>query len=205
MKTNTAYAVVSAVTALAFVAMTLGAPSFAQTVTPLTCSVSSATVNTNQPAVFTAVGGNGAYVWSGQNLNVTNATGNQFSVSYPNPGTYPITVTSAGQTATCNMTVVAATSGALACSPATQNVTLGQTASVSATGGTGSYTWSSPDLAISNATGTNFSASYSSTGLKTLTVTSGNTTATCAVNVLAGSVTPVTPTLPATGGGYGQE
>lgn len=205
MKTNRTYAVLSAVTALAFVAMTLGAPSFAQTATPLTCSVSSATVNTNQPAIFTAVGGNGTYAWSGPNLNVTNATGNKFSVSYPTAGTYPITVTSGGQTATCSMSVVAVASGTLACSPATQNVTLGQVASVSATGGTGTYTWSSPDLTISNAGGANFSANYAATGLKVLTVSSGGATATCAVNVLAGSVTPVTPSLPATGGGYGQE
>lgn len=205
MKTNKTYATLSVVTAIAFAAMSLGAPSFAQTVTPLTCSVSSATVTTGQAAVFTAQGGTGTYAWSGPNLNVSNTSGTQFSVSYPNPGIYPITVTSGTQTATCNMTVVAAASGALTCSPATQNITLGQTASVSATGGTGSYTWSSPDLSISNASGSSFNANYSSVGLKTLTVTSGNVTATCSINVLTGTVTPVTPGLPATGGGYGQE
>jgi heme exporter protein D len=197
----------SVVTALAFTVMSFGAASFAQTVTPLTCSVANATVNTNQAAVFTAVGGNGSYVWSGPNLSITNASGNQFAVSYPNPGVYSITVTSAGQTASCNMTVVAAAAGALTCSPATQNVTLGQTATFSATGGSGTYTWSSPDLTITNATGSGFSANYASTGLKTMTVSSGGVSDTCDVNVLAGTVTPppvVTPGLPNTGGGYGR-
>lgn len=207
MKTNQTYAALSIVAALAFSALSLGAPGFAQTVTPLTCSVASSTVNTNQAATFTAVGGNGTYAWSGPNLSITNASGNQFAVSYPSAGIYPITVTSAGQSATCNMTVVAAASGTLTCSPATQNVTLGQTASFSASGGTGAYTWSSPDLTITNPSGSGFSASYGSTGLKTLTLTSGSAVATCAVNVLAGTSTPppvVTPSLPPTGGGYGQ-
>ncbi len=121
---------------------------------------------------------------------------------------YGITVTSGGQAATCNMTVVApATTGTLMCSPATQNVTLGQTVSFAATGGSGVYTWSSPDLTINNASGSGFSANYASTGVKTMTVTSAGNVATCAVNVLAGAVTPppvVTPGLPNTGGGYGK-
>ena len=157
----------------------------------MACSVNASSVSTNQAAVFTATGGNGTYSWSGPNLSVTNASGSQFAVSYPNPGTYTITVTSAGESTSCNMTVVAAaTTGTLACSPATQNVTLGQTASFSATGGNGSYTWSSPDLSITNASGSGFSANYASTGLKTMTVSSNGATASCVTNVLAGS--PVT-------------
>lgn len=205
MRTNQRYALLSAATALAVVGMSLGAFSFAQTVTPLACTVAPSSVSTNQAATFTATGGTGSYTWSGQNLNVTNATGNQFAVSYPNPGVYAITVTSGSQSVSCNMTVVTTSGAVLACAPATQNVTLGQVAYVSASGGTGTYTWSSPDLSITNATGSSFSANYATTGLKTLTVTSGGATATCAINVVAGSVTPpVTPGLPNTGGGYGQ-
>ena len=207
METNKKYFVLSSVTALAVVAMSLGALSFAQAVTPVSCSAAVSTVAPNQAAIFTAAGGNGSYVWSGTNLNVTNATGNQFAVSYPNVGTYPITVTSGGQSATCNVIVAAAaaTSG-LACFPVTQNVTLGQTASVTATGGNGTYVWSSPDLSIANPNGSGFSASYASVGLKTLTVTSGGLVTTCDVNVLANVVPTVpgtTPSLPNTGGGFG--
>jgi hypothetical protein len=205
MKTNKTYAALSIMTGIAFMALTLGSLGFAQTVRPVACSVNASSVSTNQAAVFTATGGNGTYSWSGPNLSSTNTSGSQFAVSYPNAGVYTITVTSNGQSASCNMTVVAATSGALVCSPSTQNVTLGQTASFSATGGNGSYTWSSPDLSITNASGSGFSANYASTGLKTMTVSSNGATASCVTNVLASSVTTVTtPSLPDTGGGYGQ-
>lgn len=206
MKTNQTYGALAAVTALAVMGVSLSALTFAQTVTPLTCSVAPSTVNTNQAAIFSAVGGNGSYSWSGPNLNVTNSAGSQFAVSYPTPGVRAITVTSAGLTAICSMTVVAPTStGTLSCSPGVQNITLGQTASVSATGGNSIYTWSSPDVTITNANGAGFSVNYASTGLKTLTVTSAGLTATCAINVLSGVVTPpVTPGLPNTGTGFGQ-
>lgn len=208
MKANLKYGVLSVVTAGAVMIMSLGALSFAQTVTPLTCSVAQSSVATNQSVIITASGGNGAYTWSGTNLNITNGTGNQFAVSYPNTGVYPVTVTSAGQTATCSVNVnTTAVTGALMCSPAVQTVNQGQTASVAASGGNGIYAWSATDLTISNPTGSGFSATYGSAGLHMLTVTSNGNTSTCAINVTAnGVVTPpvVTPGLPNTGGGYGK-
>jgi len=210
MKNNQKYFFVSFVTGLAVAGASLGTLGLAQAVVPLSCMASQTLVASNQATIFTAVGGNGIYTWSGANINVTNATSNQFAVSYPDPGVYTITVSSGGYSANCNMTVAGTVAtGALVCSPGTQNVTLGQTASFTASGGNGSYTWSSPDLTINNATGSGFSASYASTGVKTMTVTSAGAVDTCVVNVLSnGVVTPpvVTPPgLPATGGGYGQQ
>lgn len=206
MTTNKTYGTLSVVTAAAVMILSLGALSFAQTVTPLTCTVAQASISTNQSVVLTAAGGNGTYAWSGTNLNATNATGQQFAVSYPNVGVYPVTVTSAGQTATCNVNVATTqATGTLMCSPAVQTVTLGQTASVSATGGNGTYAWSASDLTIANPAGSGFSANYASAGLHNLVVTSNGSTATCAINVLSnGGTTPpvVTPGLPDTGGGY---
>jgi hypothetical protein len=206
MKTNKKYVFLSLATVVAVVGVTIGAFSLAQTTTPVTCSVAPSPVVVNQMATLTATGGDGSYTWSGQNLNVTNPMGTQFLVSYPNTGTYPVTVTSAGQSATCDVNVVAAGSvtatSTLACYPATQNVTLGQVADVSASGGNGSYTWSSPDITITNPNGSGFSANFATTGFKTLTVMSGGLTTTCMVDVLSGSAT--TPGLPNTGGGYGQ-
>lgn len=210
MKMNQKYALLSFITAVAVMAMSTGSLSFAQAITPVTCNINVSSILPNQAAIFTASGGNGFYTWSGTNLNITNASGNQFAVSYPNAGTYTITVTSAGLSSSCTMTVAGAVvSGALVCSPATQNVTLGQNATFAATGGTGIYVWSSPDLIISNPNGVGFSANYASTGLKTMSVTSGGITDTCAVNVLTGAavppvIPPVTPGLPAAGGGYGK-
>lgn len=208
MKTNQKYLLLSLATIVMVTGASLGALSFAQTVTPLACSVNVPSVNVNQAAIITATGGNGSYSWFGPNLDITNSGGSQFAVSYPSAGTYPITVSSAGQTVTCDVNVVGVVStNALSCLPAAQNVTLGQTAAVSATGGNGEYVWSSSDLSIANPNGSGFSADYATTGLHTLTVTSGGLVTTCAINVLSGAVTDpvvVTPSLPDTGGGYGQ-
>jgi len=70
MKTNQIYgkyAFVSLVAIVAVMAISLGTLSSAQTVTPLTCDVSSPSVRANQAAIFTASGGDGVYVWSGTN------------------------------------------------------------------------------------------------------------------------------------------
>ncbi|MDP2629321.1 MAG: hypothetical protein Q8P45_01255 [Candidatus Harrisonbacteria bacterium] len=165
----------------------------------------SSPVGVNEAAILTATGGDGSYLWSGQNLNITEPTGNQFAVSYSAAGTYLVNVSSGGQTATCAVIVTGTTSsGNLVCSPATQTVTLGQTATFSATGGDGNYVWTAPDLTIANSNGSGFSANYASAGLKTLTVTSDGLTARCTTNVLSGAFIPTTPGFPNTGGGYGR-
>jgi len=200
------YLVLSIFTILAVGALSVGTMSFAQSTTNLVCSVGTAT-RANEVAILTATGGTGSYVWSGQNIDITNTAGNQFAVSYPNAGTYPITVTSGSQSAICSVTFTsAASTGSLFCSPAVQTVRLGQTASFSANGGNGTFTWSSPDLSIANPNGSGFSASYASVGLKTLTVMSGSAVSTCATNVLPnfGTTVPTTPGFPSTGGGFGQ-
>jgi len=187
------------VTIVAVAGISLGGLGSAQTVTTLTCTPGTPSVIPNQAEILTASGGNGVYVWSGANLNITNSAGTQFAVSYPNVGTYTVNVSSAGQTASCTVNVVpSTTSGSLICSPATQNIMLGQTATYAVTGGNGTYTWTAPDLVISNPTGSGFSANYASTGLKTLTVTSGGLSTVCATNVLSsGNV----PSFPNTGEG----
>ncbi len=208
MKTNKKYLLLSLVTVLAVTGMSIGALSQAQTVTFLSCSVNEASVNVNQAAIITAMGGNGTYFWSGPDLNVTNSAGSQFAVSYSQAGTYPIMVSSGGQTATCNVNVVGVVStNALSCFPVTQNVVLGQTATLSATGGDGTYVWSSPDISIANPNGTGFSVNYATIGVKTMTVRSAGLVTTCAINVLSNGtviVPPATPALPNTGGGFGQ-
>src|SRR3989338_366753 len=98
MKMHKSYALLSLVTAIAVAGMSLGAVSFAQTV-PVACSIASSSVNTNQAAVFTATGGNGVYVWSGPNLNVTIAS----------TGLKSVAVSSAGLSAVCAVNVLAGT------------------------------------------------------------------------------------------------
>jgi len=59
MKTNKKYFLLSLVTVLTVTGASIGVLSFAQTVTPLTCSVNASSVSVNQAAILTATGGNG--------------------------------------------------------------------------------------------------------------------------------------------------
>jgi hypothetical protein len=196
--------------------------SSAQTYPNLVCNTGSSSVNPNQSINLTATGGTGTYSWSGSGITATSTSGTngQFNVSYATPGSYMVTVTSGTQSANCFVTVASNggststttgsdTSGTLMCMPATQAANIGQTASFTASGGNGAYTWSSPDLSITNPTGSGFSANFASAGIKSVTVRSGNNAAVCTVNVAGGGVftpptPPTTPGLPNTGGGYGK-
>lgn len=200
--------------ALIFVAfLTYAGTSLAQVNGFPNCSTNTPTVNVNQNAVFTASGGNGSYIWSVDSFNtITNTTGGQFSVSFPASGTYIVHVTSNGQTNSCSVMVVPNngtnffpdnSSGTLACLPASQNVSAGQSANLTATGGNGSYSWIIPELSLSNPTGSGSFVTYTTPGTRIVTVMSGGSSATCAINVI-GSVYVPAPGLPNTGGGYGR-
>lgn len=71
----------------------------------------------------------------------------------------------------------------LACAPPSQTVAIGQTASVSATGGTGAYSWSAPGASVPTGAGAAFGTSYAARGTYTITVTSGGQTSHCTVTV----------------------
>lgn len=104
--TTRRYLLISLATGVGIIGITFAGPGFAQTV-PLSCSTQTPVVGVNQTAVFTATGGNGSYVWSGQNLSLNNPTGTQFLVNYPSAGSYVITVSSGGSSANCALTVTA--------------------------------------------------------------------------------------------------
>ena len=192
-------AVLGAAVAYALVLLPVGA----QTVPTLSCSPGTASVHVGEAALFTATGGNGNYSWSGQNLVVSNANGVQFTATYPSPGVYTITVSSAGQTANCTAQVTVVASGSVSCLPVTQNVAIGQPALFTATGGNGSYVWSGDGLTLNNPTGSGFQATYSAAGAYNVRVTSNGQTASCVVNVLAAGSSD--PGLPNTGFGGGAE
>jgi len=77
----------------------------------------------------------------------------------------------------------APTAPTLVCAPPTQTVSIGQTASVAATGGTGTYAWSAPGSSTPTGAGSTFTTSYPTAGTHTITVTSGAQTDTCQVLV----------------------
>ncbi len=167
--------------------------------TPLICVVPAGTLVVGTPATFTVTGGNGTFSWSSPGLSISNPSGTSFTANFSTAGIHTVTVTSGNESATCGVNVqpAAATGGTspTLCSPVTQTATAGQQVTFSATGGNGSYVWSSSDLTISNPTGAGFRANYTSAGIHTITVTSGGTSSSCSVTVLPVS----TPGFPNTG------
>lgn len=114
------------------------------------------------------------------------------------------TATSTAST-TASSTATSTTGTTVRCSPATVTVAPGQSVTLSATGGNGTYQWSSPGLTITNALGANFRVTFNRNGTFPVSVTSGGATATCSV-VVAGTAVPgstnpptTTPGLPNTG------
>ena len=86
---------------------------------------------------------------------------------------------------------------AVTCSPSTQNIYVGQaTSTMTAGGGTGSYTWSAVGGSPSSGSAGSFSTTYASTGTKTVSVSSGTGSANCTVTVTS-APTPPTITLSA--------
>ncbi len=146
----------------------------------LTCAPAMQTIDINQTASFSANGGTGTYAWSAPGANITSGTGKNFSTVYPSSGNRTVTVTSGSKTATCAVVVTAPPTGPnLFCNPPSQNVSLGQTVNLTASGGNGSYTWYAPDGNVSSTNGNALNVSYSSTGVKTVTVNSNGLTANC--------------------------
>jgi len=84
--------------------------------------------------------------------------------------------------------------GAFACTPAHQNVKVGELAKFSVVNGNGhGYHWSAPNGNPNSGTGTHFSTSYAHAGTYTVTATEANHSAQCIVNVHAPAFTH-TPT-----------
>lgn len=186
-----------AVTAFVLLA-TIPATSFAADPI-LTCTPSTANVAIGQQITFTASGGNGTYAWNAPSM--VTQTGSQLTVYYPLSGTSSVIVSSGGQTAICNVTIAGPVGiPTLSCGPLTRTVAIGANTTFTATGGTGSYVWSAPQM--TPRTGNLLTVSYASAGNSTMTVTSGTQTATCNVVITGGvaSAVPVAPTVQATPG-----
>lgn len=89
----------------------------------------------------------------------------------------------------------------LTCSPSNSSVLPAQQITFTATGGTGTYTWSAPNMTPQS--GPQLTVYYPIPGTSTVTVTSGTQTAVCTVTIL-GATTPTptpTPGLPPSGAG----
>ena len=100
---------------------------------------------------------------------------------------------------------VAQTTSSVQCSAPTYTIPAHQSLTLSATGGNGTYTWSSPGLTVTNPHGSSFTVNFNAPGTYPVYVASNGATSTCsiAVTAAAGTTTPSTttstPGLPNTG------
>lgn len=80
------------------------------------------------------------------------------------------------------------TPGSVVCTPKSQSAKQGQTVNLSASGGDGSYSWDAPGGSPQKSTSSKFSVAYSTSGTKTITVTSAGKSSSCTVNVSSSEV-----------------
>jgi len=163
--------------------------------TPLQCAPATQSASVNQSVTLTGSGGSGSYMWSAPGASTSSGAGTPFTTSYPSTGTHTVTLTSGAASTTCQVTVSGPTP--LSCSPAFQVVGLTNPATLTASGGTGSYTWSAPTGDPTGGSGSTFVTSFPGPGLATVTVSSGGQTANCQVSVPVSNVscTNVTATI----------
>lgn len=147
----------------------------------LVCAPSAQNGLINTPFAFTATGGNGTYSWSSPSGTPLSGAGASYTTQYTNAGGYVVTVTSNGQSATCQVQVQGTVVIAPFCTPATQTVGLGAPATITAGGGNGVYSWSAPGGATASGTGSSFTTTYATAGTHTVTLTSSGLTTTCTV------------------------
>lgn len=127
-------------------------------------------------------------------------SGTSCSTPAPTPTPTATVTLSPTPTLTVSTTPTATTTPLLSCNPTGQTVSVGQSATINATGGSGSgFTWFAPGGSPATAAGTPFSVTYNTPGFKTVTVASGGQQAACTVTVTSPiqSVSPpVSPSLP---------
>ncbi len=165
-----------------------------------TCSVSPTTAGTGQSVTWTAVpsGGNGTYtyVWSG--TDSLSGTAISVSKSYATTGTKTgsVTITSNGQSSgaiACSNSVVVSTP-APTCSPSVQSAYLNVNVTISAGSGNGTFSWTGGGTPATGS-GSSFTTKYSTTGVKTVTVTSGGQSVGCDINVTVPPAPVCAPSL----------
>jgi len=146
----------------------------------LTCTPATQVVAVDQAASFTAsLFGATSFDWSSPDGSPTSGTGDTYDTAYSAPKGETVTVTASGQTATCHVAVAPPS-----CSPPSQSVTVNETASFSASGGDGTYAWSSPGSNTpTSGSGASYTASWPTWQTVNVTLTSGNQSSACQVTV----------------------
>ena len=153
----------------------------------LACSPISQSADTGDTVTFSASGGVGSYEWGAPGATTESGSDSTFSTVYNTSGTKTVILTSGLEGISCSAVISAIIppDEAPICSPDIHgSVNVGVSASFSATGGNGSFSWTtqSGDDEITG-TGSTFSPYYNSGGTKYVTVSSSGGSDTCQVNV----------------------
>ncbi len=162
----------------------------------------SSAITASQSVTFSASGGNNGYVWGGS----ASGSGSSQTVTFPNPGSFNVTVYSpAGgnyaqsNTATATVTV-SATGQTVAIAPTAQTVAAGSTINFTASGGQNGYVWGG----AASGSGSPKSVTFPNVGTYSVTVYSPaggsyaqSNTATANITVTpAGQTVAIVPTSP---------
>jgi hypothetical protein len=152
----------------------------------VSCSASPSSATVGQGVTFTSTGGNGTYSWSAPGGTPSSGPGGTFSTSYDISGIKTVTVTSGSASNTCNVSVSEPTTDGAWCTPHTQTVNVGQTASLRAFP-QNNGNWYAPGGNPERKSGSFFfDTAYGTPGLKTVNYTQAfKPTQTCSVNVVA--------------------
>lgn len=152
----------------------------------LACTPASQGVMTSEPAVLTATGGAGSYAWAAATGSPAAGQSATFTTTFQHGGTHSVTVSSGGSVATCTVTVSAPPPPpALVCAPAAQTVALNQPAVLTASGGTGSYSWAATAGGPVSGQQATFTTTFQQGGTHAVSVSSGSASQTCTVTVTA--------------------
>ncbi len=150
----------------------------------LTCGFTSST-NIPQGGTVTTTSANGSspYTW-GATGGTVSGSGASVNITYASPGTYSVSLQSAGQNVSCGTVTVTSTAIPI-CSLSHTKQYVNTNLTATGTSGDGTFNWSGGGTPATG-TGSSFTTQYASTGFKTITVTSGTgQTNTCQVEIVA--------------------
>ncbi len=126
----------------------------------LACTPSDTSVAVGSLVTFNASGGSGNYTWSAPGAVNMTGSGSTFATSYSSVGSKIVTLTSGSETANCSAITVTSAAVPLACVASRTSAYQDQQVTFTASGGTGSYAWSSPNGAPVSGTGATFTTSF---------------------------------------------
>jgi hypothetical protein len=161
----------------------------------LSCSPSSQRVSVGEDAEFRARGGTGDFEWDADDGRPRFGQGRNFETSFDEPGTYTVELESNGERDTCRVIVEDEDDDSLFCSPSTQAANVNDFVTFSASGGNGSFSWSTnADGSPTSGSGSSFGTRFFTPGTKLVTVRSDGRTSQCVVQIggILGASTVIT-------------